>query len=134
MFIVLLLTGIFWAGLHRYGQVEGEFGPAPHPAEPWILRAHGAAAFAMLVLLGTLLPIHVKRSWKAGKNQFTGSVMLTFNFLLVLTGYGLYYAGNERLRGLTSWLHWWLGLTFPVALVWHIYAGRLSRKRLRETI
>jgi hypothetical protein len=33
------------------------------------------------------------------------------------TGYGLYYAGSERLRAWTSWIHLGVGLIFPMGLV-----------------
>jgi hypothetical protein len=33
------------------------------------------------------------------------------------TGYGLYYAGSERLRAWTSWIHLGVGLILPMGLV-----------------
>ncbi|HEY6985080.1 MAG TPA: hypothetical protein VH375_03280, partial [Rhodanobacteraceae bacterium] len=42
----LWTTGVAWLAL-RYGfQRPGEFGPAPHPLQPWALRAHALFAFA----------------------------------------------------------------------------------------
>ena len=48
--------------------------------------------------------------------------------LLTLTGYALYYAGDERIRPVISVLHWGLGLVLPAALLWHILLGRRSSK------
>ena len=50
----LWATGTAWLVL-RYGmQRAGEFGPAPHPLQPWALRAHALFAFATLWLGGLL--------------------------------------------------------------------------------
>jgi hypothetical protein len=43
---------------------------------------------------------------------------------LTITGYGLYYAGGERLRAWTSWIHLAVGLALPILLLIHIFVGR----------
>lgn len=121
-------SGAAWTGLHWFARVEGEFGPELHPAEPWLLKAHGAAAMAILVVIGTLLPIHVKRSWLAGHNRSSGAGLLTFLAVLTLSGYGLYYLGDEKLRSLTSLTHIWLGLLLPAILAWHVFHGHRLRR------
>ena len=127
VFATTFLTGVAWWVLHRWFQVAGEFGPSPHPAEHWLIRLHGAAAFATLVLLGSLLPLHVKRAWLARRNRRSGGLMLLLNALLTLTGYALYYVGGEQLRATASTAHLLLGLALPVLLVVHILRGRHSR-------
>jgi hypothetical protein len=52
--------------------------------------------------------------------------------LLTITGYLLYYAGDEDTRPLISAAHWILGLAVPAMLVWHIVSGR-ARTRVSET-
>ena len=130
----VFLTGVAWAWLHAFAHATGEFGTEPHPAEPWMLKAHGAAAMATLVILGTLLPIHVKRGWQARQNRVTGIALLGLFGVLTITGYGLYYAGAENLRALTSTLHFWLGLALPAGLVAHVVRGHWLRRhgRLRQ--
>jgi len=128
-FAVLFLTGVVWWALHRWGDVETEFGPTPHPLNPWLLRVHGAAAMVALVVLGTLLSRHVRNAWRAGKNRLTGVGMLGFCGGLVVSGYALYYVGSEAGRALASWVHLVLGLVFPVVLVVHIWRGRVARNR-----
>lgn len=132
----IFLSGAVWTGLHWFARVEGEFGPAFHPAEPWLLKAHGAAAMAVLVVIGTLLPIHVKRGWLAGHNRLTGVGLLVFFGALTLTGYGLYYLGEESVRAFTSLAHIWLGLALPAILAWHVIHGHRLRKsgKLRRSI
>lgn len=131
-FAVLLLTGVAWWVLNSWFSVETDFGPQPNPWQPWLLRIHGAAAMVALVVLGSLLPNHVRAAWRAHRNRFTGAGIIAFCAALTLTGYGLYYAGNDALRAATSLAHLALGLAFPLALIWHIRRGRALRKLARD--
>lgn len=125
-------SGFAWWLLDHFGRIEGEFGPAPHPAQAWLLRVHGAAAFASLIVLGTLLPVHVKRAWRAAKNRRSGTVLLSLVALQVGTGYALYYA-DEGLRTLAGQIHFALGITLPVLLAAHIVIGRrITSRRARQ--
>ncbi len=119
-------TGAGWAALHYLAASPNEFGAAT-PAESWMLKAHGGAAMATLLLLGTLWPLHIKFAWRAGRNLRTGLSLLSFFGFLVVTGYGLYYAGGERLRAWTSAAHLWVGLALPLILILHIWRGKKSR-------
>jgi len=83
---------------------------------------------AALLLFGTLLPLHIRRGWRARVNRGTGVVMVAAFCLLIATGYGLYYAGGEQLRRATALAHDALGLGLPLLLVWHIVRGRAGRK------
>jgi hypothetical protein len=47
--------------------------------------------------------------------------------VLTITGYGLYYAGGERLRAWTSWIDLAVGLALPILLLIHIFLGRRTR-------
>lgn len=123
---VVFGTGAAWAWLHYLAAPPNEFG-ATNPAESWVLKAHGAAAMVVLVLLGTLLPMHVKFAWRAGRNLRTGLSLLSLFGFLVLTGYGLYYIGGERLRYWTSALHLWVGLALPIFLSVHVWRGKTTR-------
>jgi hypothetical protein len=127
VFGLLFLSGAAWWALHRWGQVDGEFGPQPHPLEPWLIRVHGGAALAVLVLLGLLLPVHVRRAWLVARNRVSGSVMLALCLLLALTGWALYYAGGETIRTVASRVHVVLGLALPFLLLMHVALGRRSR-------
>ena len=124
--IVVFLTGVAWAGLHYFVRREGEFGPVIHPLEPWSLKLHGAAAMLILIVLGTLVPLHVRGAWLQKRNRVSGGGLFVFFGLLTLTGYGLYYFGGETLRAWTSWLHLGLGVLLPAVLVLHIWWGRRS--------
>lgn len=127
-FAVLAATGLAWLVLHHFVRVPGDFGIARHPLEIWSLRLHGAAAMAFLVLMGTLLPVHVRRAWRARRNLATGIAMLAANAMLVATGYALYYAGSESLRSWSSVIHWSVGLGAVALMTTHIAAGRARRR------
>jgi hypothetical protein len=124
---LLFLTGALWLLFHYFVHVHGEFGARPHPLESWWLRLHGAAAMLVLIVLGSLLPIHVRRGWHHRKNIIAGCTLVTVASVLVLSGYALYYFGGEEARPWISALHWVLGLAAPLVLVWHIRLGREAR-------
>ena len=121
------ISGTAWWVLHHWFQIDAEFGLAPHPAEHWLIRLHGAAAMLTLVLLGSLFTLHVKRAWLAGRNRRSGGLLFALHAFLALTGYALYYAGSEALRAFASNSHLALGLALPVLLILHLVLGRRTR-------
>jgi hypothetical protein len=96
-------------------------------AKAWAMKIHGAAAMAVLVLIGMLLSGHVKSAWRARRNRANGSIFLSVFAVLTVTGYGLYYAGGEVVREWTSWIHLVVGLALPILLLIHILLGRKTR-------
>jgi hypothetical protein len=120
----LFATGALWLVFHYFLQVQREFGPAPHPLEHWWLRLHGAAAMLALLVVGSLLPIHVRRGWHQRRNLPLGIALVSAVLLLTLSGYALYYFGGEEARPWISVFHWGIGIVSPLALVWHIATGR----------
>ncbi len=125
---VVYATGAAWAWLHYLRAPAAEFA-ARSAAEPWLMKLHGAGAMVILVVLGTLLPSHVRFAWHARRNRVNGVTLLAILAFLIASGYGLYYFGDERLRTWTSWSHLAIGLALPAMIVLHIWAGRRSAKR-----
>jgi len=105
---------------------NGEFWQA---ATANLLMAHGGAAMVTLLLLGALFPIHIARAWRADLNRVSGAIMITFNVVLIVTAFGLYYLGSETLRPWISDLHIVAGIAFPPALAIHIWLGRRSKRQ-----
>lgn len=130
----VFITGVAWIWLHYFVRGSVEFGNAPHPAEPWLMKLHGAAAMAMLIVLGTLLPYHAKFAWRAGRNRRTGSTVLAIFAFLIATGYGLYYSGDERLRAWISNAHLYIGLALPVVIALHVWRGKKTRPIARRDL
>ncbi|MBI2517152.1 MAG: DUF4405 domain-containing protein [Opitutae bacterium] len=125
---MLFLSGTGWWVLQRWLPVETEFGLQSHPAQHGMILLHGSAAMLALLLIGTLVPLHMKRGWHTQLNRPNGIMLVSLVALLSLTGYGLYYAGGEALRAAASLVHLGLGLAFPAALLWHIVRGRRARR------
>jgi cation transport ATPase len=99
----------------------------PMSFKSWALAVHGGAAMIFLVLLGTLLPTHVVRAWRSGRNRLSGVALLVAIGLLVVSGYGLYYFGGDRLRSVTQWTHLGLGILEPILFIMHLILGRRTR-------
>lgn len=122
-FAVLVLTGAGWLLADWQKDVN----------ELWqqiaanMLMVHGGTAMLTLLLLGALIPVHLRRSWRSGKNLVSGSIMAAFNAVLIVTAFGLYYLGSDAVRPWMSWIHlgsgFSLGLLFPL----HIWLGRRAR-------
>jgi len=126
VFGLLLVTGVGW----MFAQAT------PDEADRFpslMLKVHGGVAMVALVLLGALIN-HMRKGWRARKNRASGLTLVLVILFLVLTGYGLYYAGDEQLRSLISQWHAWIGLTLFLLLPVHVLIGRaLRRKRSRRT-
>jgi hypothetical protein len=126
-FAVLVLTGAAW--------LLADWRKDPLDPDPWqavaasSLMLHGGAAMLTLLLLGALVPLHVRRAWRSGRNRLTGPAMVAANAVLIATAFGLYYAGSDTLRPWVSDLHIVIGVVLPAALVVHVWLGRRSRQR-----
>ena len=97
-----------------------------------LLTLHGGAAMLALILLGSLVPLHIQRAWISNRNRVTGLLMVTFNAILILTAFWLYYAGSDFLRKWTSTIHTAVGLLLPALLLIHILIGRRAARRSRS--
>jgi cytochrome bd-type quinol oxidase subunit 2 len=127
---LLFLSGVTWA-YWNYLRSPGDFETS---AKSWAMKIHGAAAMAILVLIGMLLSGHVRFAWRARRNRANGSIFLSAFAVLTITGYGLYYAGGESLRAWTSWIHLTVGLALPILLLIHIFLGRRTRPTVQSSM
>jgi len=84
-----------------------------------LMKIHGAAAMLALILFGMLLPGHTK-GWN-GCRRKTGIPILGASAWLIVSGYLLYYAGNETVREFTSGSHLGIGLALPLLLGFHVW-------------
>lgn len=108
---LVALTGLAWLVLHDI------VGTEPGETERLLLMLHGIAAYAILVAIGSLLPLHVRSGWRRRRKRLTGAAMLTTLGLLGVTGLVLYY-GGEQTRDTARWIHIGIGIAsvalFPV--------------------
>jgi hypothetical protein len=131
VFATLAATGAVWLIADLLKDPEGE---------TWqmiaadMLMLHGMTAMIALILIGAMIPLHVQRSWRAGKNRTSGAVMIGINAILVATAWGLYYAGSDLLRTFVADVHIIVGLALPALVIAHVVLGRRSgtRRRLVE--
>lgn len=103
--LALVATGLLW-------QLDLE--------RALLMKIHGAAAMASMVLFGALLARHVPCGWKQRANRSSGATLLAAALSLLVSGYALYYAGSESLRGFASQAHFWIGVAFAVVLGFHL--------------
>ena len=121
----LTVTGAVW--------LLADWGKDHLRPDPWqeiaadMLMLHGGAAMVTLMLLGALVPLHVRRAWRSRRNRLTGPVMIAANAVLIATAFGLYYAGVDALRRWISDVHIVFGFALPAALTLHVWLGRRSR-------
>jgi hypothetical protein len=90
----------------------------------YMLMVHGGTAMVVLLLLGALIPVHLLRAWRARKNRVSGSVMVTFNAVLIVSAFGLYYLGSETVRPWMHWIHIAAGFSVALSFPVHILLGR----------
>lgn len=127
VFTALILTGGTWLILHW--RIQQTADGMPSEWQPWLMKVHGAAAVIVLVLLGTLIPLHIRGGWHAGINRTTGIIVVTVTGSLIVTGYGLYYFGDEQLRATTAAAHDVIGVVSPAVVLWHVVRGRAQNRR-----
>lgn len=128
VFGILWLSGALW--LVGESLKESEFGPARSPLQTMSMKIHGAAMLVYLVTLGTLWT-HVRRGFALRTNRSSGSLVITVNAVLILSGWILYYVTEDVLRERSSLIHWAVGLAVLPLLLAHIWLGRAQSAKLR---
>ncbi|WP_066335713.1 hypothetical protein [Azohydromonas lata] len=128
---LLLASGAAWLAVHYLlGAGAGEL---PHPAEPWLMRLHGAGAFAALFAAGAMAGAHVQAGWRVsarlGRQRGSGIALVSLLSLTVLSAYLLYYFAPEAWRGLMGWIHAGLGASLAGTGLWHARRRLLSWRK-----
>jgi hypothetical protein len=112
-------SGVLWLGLHYSLRVKSEFGFQTNPGEPWMLKLHGAFAFAALVGLGLLWGVHILNGWFSHRRRRSGGIVFGLACFLGLSGYLLYYVGEDDFRDVVSVAHWAVGIAAIGFFLWH---------------
>ncbi len=131
VFLAVWASGVLWWVLSRWFEVTGEFGPEPHPWQRPALVVHGFAAMLALLLLGALWE-HIRAGLRRGWRRPSGLRLMVVCALLIGSGYGLYYLGDEQWRQVASNVHVVLGTLAPIALGLHVRARLRRRSASRE--
>jgi hypothetical protein len=115
----LWLTGAAWLVLHYFCVRKTDFGPQPHPLEYWSRAAHGLFGFVSLWTFGMLWAAHIVGGWYSARRRMTGLATATILGALILSGYLLYYVGDDGVLSWVSLIHWAIGLSLPVIFLAH---------------
>jgi type IV secretory pathway VirB2 component (pilin) len=119
---ILFASGAVW--LVADARKDGENGELWQQVAATLLMTHGGVAMITLLMVGALVPVHMRYGWRTGRNLVTGIVMATVSSILIATAFGLYYFGVDGARAVAGDVHTWLGVASPVLLVAHIWWGR----------
>lgn len=123
------ISGGVWLLFHYFLAKQGEFGPIENPLTSWWLRLHGAFAFAAIWIFGLLWGTHITVTWPRRSRRWSGGVLAGVFILLIVSGYSLYYVGDDTARPVISIIHWGVGLVCPILLLFHRFRACMSRQR-----
>jgi len=119
MGLVVLASGVAWLVMRD-------------PSRPGLAAAsmeiHGGAAMVLLVLIGAVSALHAPAGWRERRNRWSGAVVATLLTVLALTGFLLYYLGDEQARAFASLLHWTVGFGAAALLGLHVWLGVRAAK------
>jgi hypothetical protein len=123
---LLWVSGCAWLVIHYAFPTTTDFGPAPNPWEPVILRLHGWSALCGVFLLGWISAGHISERWRRSRNRVSGFCLAGFAVMLVLSGYALYYT-TDRLHDVAASLHEVLGVVAIAFALTHWLRNRAPR-------
>jgi hypothetical protein len=119
--VIVGLSGLFWFVVHDVLADE------PGDLTRLLLTLHGVSAYALLVAIGSLLPIHVRLGWRRRRNLVTGLSVIALTAVLGVTALVLYY-GDEDLQKPAKWLHLAFSLIFFVLFPAHALVKSAKRQ------
>jgi hypothetical protein len=108
------VSGLLWFVLHDV--VADEW---PDTAR-LLLTLHGVSAYALLVAVGSLLPLHIRSGWLRRRNTVTGVTVTATMAVLSATALMLYY-GGEEIQAAAKWIHLAFGFACVVVFPVHVF-------------
>jgi hypothetical protein len=124
------VSGLLWFLLHDVFSAESdELADIAHV----LLVVHGVSSYALLVAVGSLLPVHIRRGWQRRRNLLTGLSVTGAVAILGVTALVLYY-GGEEMRAPAKWLHLILGFLCFAVFPAHAFLGEKSPKLIPDTL
>ena len=128
------LTGLGYGWLRYFRQVQGEFGPEPHPLQGLLQHAHVLAAPLLLFALGMMVRGHfaVKLRVPSREGRRTGWGLALLIGPMVLAGYGVQVATDPTWRIALAWIHGVASLLFLGAYAAHGVRFWIQSRRAQE--
>ena len=90
---------------------------------------HNAISLLMLLMLGSLLSLHVRRGWQKRRHRLSGSILIIVIFFLLFTGLMILYSGNENLSFVAGLSHMVVGSVFILIYCWHLFVGSGTKEK-----
>lgn len=126
---ILFITGTMAAGksyLDQWFNIELTF-----ISISTLMKWHGAFTMIALITGGKFINDHILIHIKNKTNRKSGLILVGTLFTLSLTGYFLYYAGNQTFREINGYIHTSFGVALLGIVLYH--AGpHLTKKRRRN--
>lgn len=88
------------------------------------VATHTTVSYFLIAFLGALFTVHMRSGLKRRQSLITGIGLASSFLLLLLTGIGLFYFGNESLILLSSTLHILIGLMSLVLFTGHFILAK----------
>jgi hypothetical protein len=114
------VSGLLWFVLHDVLESD-EMADITH----LLLVVHGASSYALLIAIGSLLPVHVRSGWQRRRSLLTGLTVTGVMATLGVTALLLYY-GGEEMRAPAKWLHLIVGFACLAVFPLHAFVGERS--------
>lgn len=130
--LMVAVTGFAYLWMKYFIQNDDPFAVQNHPWEAAMLNWHVLASPALILIFGVILHSHVMKKLGAPKmpNRVSGLVSFGTFALMVVTGYGLQVAMNERVMQALVAVHVASGAVFSTVYVAHlVVSARLGRRR-----
>ncbi|MBL7672254.1 MAG: hypothetical protein JNM39_17375 [Bdellovibrionaceae bacterium] len=86
-----------------------------------VTSLHTLMTYIFIFIVGGISVIHARNGLKKNRNKVSGLMILTMTVLLVLSGLGVLYFGNENLISLSSIVHILAGVQVSVFYFVHFF-------------
>ena len=93
------------------------------------VATHTSVSYLMMMLIGALAMIHMRAGWRKQHNHISGVLLLTVFLILLLSGLGLLYFGEESWILTASVAHIAAGVGIIGFAAVHIVKGRLRYRQ-----
>jgi hypothetical protein len=93
-----------------------------------IAAAHALGAFASLLVVGALIPMHMRSGLRRKRSVYTGISLIALFAVLAISGLAIYYVSSETGSIWSSISHLGIGLAIVIPLTVHALKGRRVRQ------
>jgi hypothetical protein len=128
----LWLSGCVWLCLDQFVASRGPFGRTPHPWEAPIVLLHGMIAISSMYLLGWISAQHVVHWWSKRLRRISGTALSALLFVLILSGFALFFIADDRWQHLAAVVHEISGLALTPIAIQHWFFRLRQRSAERE--